>query len=148
MIPHELVAEVGDIVDWYPDGEMTVCPIPALVTKKGMGSQLNVNVLDPALRNFSIFEGCKHVHDPGAKDSERKDYGAWKHTTKTLMIRRLLIAAGLLAVGDNYDLVYTAPASGEKSAPAVEPPSVATPAVAPPVEKKVEKPSSILDLKV
>lgn len=83
----KLEPEVGMQVDWYPGGERTQQPLPALVTAVGPRT-LTLHVLSRELRNFIIMDGVRHIDDQGAKKPELAELGAWDYAP---WLKRLLL---------------------------------------------------------
>lgn len=82
------VAELGQMVYWYPDGDRHQEPLPAVVTGIGSNS-LNLNIFDRNSYNLRIRDGVRHVDDPAMKRDEQRESGGWQHTPATLRLREL-----------------------------------------------------------
>lgn len=77
------VAEIGDIVYWYTDGDPDTTPKPAIVTYVGQHC-LTLNIMGPDLKNFQVVDGVHHISDPYCRKIETRESGGWGHTPKTL----------------------------------------------------------------
>lgn len=71
--------ELGDVVLWYPQGNVNQPPSAAIVSRVG-NANLCVTVLDPNLVNPIQREGVYHVSDPRCKRQETMENGAWDYT--------------------------------------------------------------------
>lgn len=81
-------ASLGDVVYWYPHGDLAVPPFAAVVTKVSAMS-LCLNLFDPSSYNMLIRDGVKHVTDPTLRDPERREMGAWDFPPAVKRLRRL-----------------------------------------------------------
>jgi hypothetical protein len=70
---------VGQIVNWYPDGDKNQEPLPAIVTGVGWDS-LCLGVFSKEIHNHLIRDGCRHISDPRTKSNEMRENGGWDHT--------------------------------------------------------------------
>lgn len=82
------VAELGDVVLWYPDGDRDAPPHPAIVTAMGHNS-LALNIIGPDNKNFRVVDGVHHITDPYCRRTETRDSGGWGHTPRTLRAMQL-----------------------------------------------------------
>lgn len=78
----------GDLVLWYPDGDKTQDPYPALVTRLGYDT-LNLNIFDPNSYNMRIRDGVRWIDDPRAKSPELREAGGWDLSPQAVLIRDL-----------------------------------------------------------
>lgn len=84
-----LVAEIGDVVLWYPDGDQDAPPHPAVVTALGLQS-VSLNIMGPDNKNFRVLDGVHHITDPYCRRIETREAGGWSHTPRTLTTLQLL----------------------------------------------------------
>lgn len=83
---------LGDVILWYPDGDINQEPQPAIVSNIG-GDTINVNIISPTSYNFLIRDGVRHVSDPRRRGPEVRDSGAWDYTPMLRHLYRLLTEA-------------------------------------------------------
>lgn len=81
--------QIGDIVDFYPEGDVDCKPHPAIVTSIGHDT-VTVNIVAPDLKNFQIKDGVHHISDPRCRRVETRDNGGWDHTPRMKSILELL----------------------------------------------------------
>ncbi len=74
MSGHTSEAFVGQRVYYYVAAD--AAPAVGFVTALHMGTQLQVSVINPAFRLFSVHEGVKHRSDPTMKEGDWEN-GAW-----------------------------------------------------------------------
>lgn len=88
---HDLtrVAELGDVVYWYPDGDQNAPPHPAIVTGHGLNA-LNLNIMGPDTKTFRVVDGVHHITDPYCRRVETRDSGGWSHSPRTLKLLQLM----------------------------------------------------------
>lgn len=75
-------AEIGDVVYWYPDGDVDARPHAAIVTAIGLNA-LTLNIIGPDARTFRVEDGVHHISDPYSRRVETRDAGGWDHTPRT-----------------------------------------------------------------
>jgi hypothetical protein len=84
---------VGDIVLWYPDGDVSLPPCPAIVTARYPRS-IAVSIASPNNYNFWLRDSVRHKDDPDTVDEEMVREGVWDYThdKKTLdsLVKELL----------------------------------------------------------
>lgn len=85
----KLKAEIGDIVNFYQEGDVDSPPHPAVVTASGFDT-LTLNIMAPDLKNFSIKDGVHHISDPRCRRVETRDNGGWDHTPRMKKVLELL----------------------------------------------------------
>ena len=97
---------LGQIVFWYPQGEISQEPHVAIVTRVAPNS-LCLNILEPTNYNFRIADGVRHASDPRVKEKTpdivghggNPGSGAWAHTPWHLeLLTRLENIEGELAL--------------------------------------------------
>jgi hypothetical protein len=69
--------QLGDIVFWFPGGNPTSEPSPAIVTRAGRDN-LCLNIISPTSFNFLIRDGVRHCKDPRAP-VDQKEEGGWMY---------------------------------------------------------------------
>lgn len=82
-------AEIGDIVLWFPDGDIDAPPHPAVVTALGLRA-LTLNILGPDIKTFRILDGVHHITDPYCRRIETREAGGWDHTPRTKRLLEVL----------------------------------------------------------
>jgi len=87
-------AELGQMVLWYPQGDTSVEPLPAIVSAMSP-TKLCLNIIRPNTYNFYIVDGVAHRDAREVK--ERRPWvtesGCWEHTQFT---KKVLALEGLL----------------------------------------------------
>ena len=73
--------EVGQIILWFPHGEASAEPWPAIVTRVGHAN-LCCGIFSPTSYNLMIRDGVRHVSDPQAKKAELLEQGGWDYTPR------------------------------------------------------------------
>lgn len=79
---------LGEIVYWYHGGQPNDEPIPAIVTRVGSRS-VNLAIFHQDSYTMRCQDGVRHLSDPGIKEVERRESGAWSHTLGQLEILQL-----------------------------------------------------------
>lgn len=77
--------ELGDVVLWYPDGDVRLTPCPAIVT--GLGGRLALNIASNDNAAFRVRDGVPHVSDPDLAREFLAEVGAWDATPR---LKRLI----------------------------------------------------------
>jgi hypothetical protein len=85
--------ELGQTVLWFPEGDRSARPHPAVVTEIGQ-SAITCNVMGSDYRNFDVRGGVHHVDDPLSKKDAVREAGAWDFTPRDKMIDKLLADLG------------------------------------------------------
>lgn len=81
-----LKPEIGSMVWWFPEGQRSNEPLPAIVTSVGI-SGLLLNIFMQNSYNMACREGVRHIDDPMLQKYEDKQAGAWDWSDQT---KRLL----------------------------------------------------------
>lgn len=79
---------LGEIVYWYHGGQPSDEPMPAIVTRVGSRS-VNLGIFHQDSYTLRCQDGVRHVSDPGIKEVERREAGAWSHTPAQVEILHL-----------------------------------------------------------
>lgn len=77
-----LKPEIGSLVLWYPYGQRTNQPLPAIVTSVGL-SGLLLNIFMQNSYNMACREGVRHIDDPELAKYDDKEAGAWDWSANT-----------------------------------------------------------------
>ncbi len=70
---------IGKTVLWYPVGDTSTRPCPALVLSVGDES-LNLAIIQEGLRNVAFKDGVRFVKDPKVNDADKMENGLWDYT--------------------------------------------------------------------
>lgn len=70
------------IVSWYPGGDRTMEPRPAVVIRVNQET-VDLGVIDDTNAYVMVKTGVRHVDDREASDSHREDAGGWEHNLLT-----------------------------------------------------------------
>jgi hypothetical protein len=84
--------EEGQVIHWFHDGKAgkDVRPIPGLVVKVGTRS-LCVALFKENNYNLELRDGVRHVGDPAAKESEKREAGGWDYTQRDKDLMKLKV---------------------------------------------------------
>lgn len=91
---------LGELVYWYPGGDVNQSPHPAFVTAVG-GDSVNVNIMDPSCYNFRLRDGVRHVDDPKSRKDAAAEAGAWAFSPFGAEMRRVTVALARLEAANN-----------------------------------------------
>lgn len=77
-----LKPEIGSLVLWYPYGQKSNQPLPAIVTSVGL-SGLLLNIFMQNSYNMACREGVRHIDDPELARYDDREAGAWDWSPQT-----------------------------------------------------------------
>lgn len=72
---------IGKTVLWYPVGDKSSRPCPAIVLSVG-DTSLNLAIIQEGIRNISFRDGVHWVGDPNVNESDKIENGLWDRTAK------------------------------------------------------------------
>lgn len=79
----------GQIVHWFPDGDIGQTPHAGVVTKVAQHA-LCLTTWAPNFKDGICKDGVRHMSDPAKHEPELRRQGAWQHTPATLKLMALL----------------------------------------------------------
>lgn len=90
--------DVGDNVNWYAGGDVTLHPLIGIVIEKSPGGGLcttNLTIATFTGSGFAIQEGVLHMDNPLCRKEGRVG-GGWRHRPLDLAHRTFLMALGAM----------------------------------------------------
>lgn len=87
--------ELGLPVLWYPQGNRSLEPTAATVTRVG-NENVCVNLLSHELKDMPLRDGVFHVSDPRSRKPDTLDNGAWDYCPWWKLIQRLAQEMGFI----------------------------------------------------
>lgn len=98
--------ELGEVVFWFPEGEVNQAPTAALVTAIGLDA-VDVALFQPGHDRHSPRLGVRHVDNKRAKSFELREAGGWCHRkdwfSRGEVDMNLKAAAGSAEARDSLD---------------------------------------------
>lgn len=85
----DLMLFVGQIVWWYPYGDVGQEPHAGVVTKINPHT-IDITTWSPGNKDGKIRGGVRHMTDPSKASDEVKQMGSWEHTRQTKMLMDVL----------------------------------------------------------
>ncbi len=70
--------ELGEIIFWFPEGDVCMKPTAAMVTAIGMDA-VDVALFQPGNERHQVRLGARHVDDKRSRAEELREAGGWCH---------------------------------------------------------------------
>lgn len=108
-------ADLLDPVVWYEGGTRQGSQFGGFVTAFGMGTSVNISLVQPNLNNLTTRDGVKHIDDPTLRPEEKHDNGAWDYTPR---LRALMDLINELSAPASNPVANPPKTESEKTEPA------------------------------